>query len=264
MTTAREQQLGPITVLDESSSGTVTASGAKLTNVAGLVNTPVASTPGNSSFWVQSGSPTLPKFTNSSGSSITLGTGGGGTGSLAQTLANGNATDGYDIIMSAGDYITSTTDVVLDPDGYTLINGYSASVSEGTLAYKTFLGPIVDSVINLSIAETDSVDVILAANKRHSVTVMIYAVTSDGYEQSQLINVQARTNINSVVTSDFAIIRSVLRTIIQEDESDIDFTFSLTSSGLRLKLNVENESGLTMNAGVFAQLESWSTPSTPA
>src|SRR5690242_10760631 len=100
MVTLREGQISGITVLDEDESGTVDVSSADLENVGGIIHVPAASAPGNNSFWVQTGSPTLPRFTNSAGATITLGTGGGGSdvGSLSEVLDLGNSTDGYDII----------------------------------------------------------------------------------------------------------------------------------------------------------------------
>ena len=48
---------------------------------------------------------------------------GGGTASLGTTLAIGNATDGYDIVLSVGDALTSA-------DGYVNIHGH-LSVNNG-------------------------------------------------------------------------------------------------------------------------------------
>lgn len=72
MVIVRESQIGGITVLDESVTGTVDVTGAELINISGIIYDSVTSTPGNNSFWVQSGSPTLPKFTNSDGYTISL------------------------------------------------------------------------------------------------------------------------------------------------------------------------------------------------
>ena len=72
-----EQQLGPITILDEDSSGTVTASGANIIEVYGVIHDANGAAPttvaDEGAFWVENTDPTLPKFTDSDGITITLG-----------------------------------------------------------------------------------------------------------------------------------------------------------------------------------------------
>jgi len=77
MVQPKEGQLGSITVLDEDVGGIVTASDANIQDVSGVTHTALGSTPGNNSFWTDNTVPSLPKFTNSDGTTITLGSGTG-------------------------------------------------------------------------------------------------------------------------------------------------------------------------------------------
>jgi len=74
----REDQIRTITVLDAETSGSVDSNDALHTNLIGTTMTPQASSPGNNTFWVETGSPTTPYFTDSSGADIDLSGGGGG------------------------------------------------------------------------------------------------------------------------------------------------------------------------------------------
>ena len=75
MVQPRQEFLGPITVLDEDASGTVNATGAELVNVTVVLNS-LAVQPttgaGAGAFWVQDGTPTIARFTDSAGTTITL------------------------------------------------------------------------------------------------------------------------------------------------------------------------------------------------
>jgi len=75
MVQPRQEFLGPITVLDEDASGTVNATGAELVNVTVVLNS-LAAQPttgaGTGAFWVQNGTPTTARFTDSAGTTITL------------------------------------------------------------------------------------------------------------------------------------------------------------------------------------------------
>ena len=75
MVKAREDQLGPITVLDENGDGYVTATGAQISGVSAIVYDEVGTSPGNNAIWVDGygAGDSLPKFTNSAGTSFTLG-----------------------------------------------------------------------------------------------------------------------------------------------------------------------------------------------
>jgi len=78
MVQPKEGQLGPITILDEDAGGTVNASGANIQTVGGVTHVSEALPgPGNDSFWVEAGTPSLPKFTDSTGTTITIGSGNG-------------------------------------------------------------------------------------------------------------------------------------------------------------------------------------------
>lgn len=72
----REQFLGTITQLDKFQSGTVTAFGAEMDDVSGVVMGSRALQPATGvnkgSFWVLDDSPTIPKFTDSNGNTFTL------------------------------------------------------------------------------------------------------------------------------------------------------------------------------------------------
>lgn len=91
MVKIREEQVGGITVLDEDGEGSVTASGATLTEVSGVIHEPQVSSPGNNSYWIESGSPSLPKFTNSAGVSITLSDDSSDGYSLQESYEKGNS-----------------------------------------------------------------------------------------------------------------------------------------------------------------------------
>lgn len=131
----REGLLGSITVLDEDGHGTVTASGAEFVNVNGVVHAARGDAPttgaGTGAFWVQTGTPTLPKFTDSAGTTIDIGSGGGGE-TLAQTLAIGNVTGGNDLVLSVGDEITSPGDIILTPTGDIIFNGLTWPATDGS------------------------------------------------------------------------------------------------------------------------------------
>jgi hypothetical protein len=115
MVRVREQQLAGITILDSDGYGTVTASDATLRDVDGIVYTQRSSTPGNNSIWIDNNSPSQARFTNSAGSTIVLGSGGGsGGGSLFETLALGNSSDGYNIDLNDGSRLISS-------DGYVVV-----------------------------------------------------------------------------------------------------------------------------------------------
>jgi len=101
-----EDQLGPITVLNkDSSAGTIDATGTSISNIGGLLLTQLASEPGNDSIWIDNSGPTLLKFTDSAGDTITLGAGG----DLATTLGLGNTTDGLDIVLTESEITTADT-----------------------------------------------------------------------------------------------------------------------------------------------------------
>lgn len=98
MVEPRQEFLGAITLLDEDGTGTVDSNDANLTNTGYLILNERSGAPatgaGKGSFWVSNDSPTLPKFTDSAGTTITLGTGGGGgpTPPLDEVLDVGNET----------------------------------------------------------------------------------------------------------------------------------------------------------------------------
>ena len=77
MVQPKEGQLGTITILDEDSGGSVTATGANIQDVSGVTHTSLGGTPGNDSFWIETGAPSLPKFTDSDNITVTLGAGTG-------------------------------------------------------------------------------------------------------------------------------------------------------------------------------------------
>lgn len=81
MVKLREEQIGGITELDEDGTGIVTASSAEMQDVSGVVHDAITTQPTTGvsvgAFWVEDVSPTLPKFTDSDGNTITLGQGGG-------------------------------------------------------------------------------------------------------------------------------------------------------------------------------------------
>jgi len=101
MVQPREEQLGNITVLDEDNAGTVTTSGSNITDAGGVIHDELGGTPGNNSFWVENTSPSLPKFTDSAGSTITLG--GGGDGYSSDGPANRiQVSDGSEGFVAGG------------------------------------------------------------------------------------------------------------------------------------------------------------------
>ena len=85
MVRPRQEFLGPITVLDADGSGTVDATGAELVNLTVVLNS-LASQPttgaGTGAFWVEDGAPTIPRFTASDGTTVTLGSTGTDTNAI--------------------------------------------------------------------------------------------------------------------------------------------------------------------------------------
>ena len=85
MVQPRQEFLGPITVLDADGSGTVDATGAELVNLTVVLNS-LASQPttgaGTGAFWVEDGAPTIPRFTASDGTTVTLGSTGTDTNAI--------------------------------------------------------------------------------------------------------------------------------------------------------------------------------------
>lgn len=101
MVLPREEFLGNITNLDKDNEGIITCNSAFIQDVFGVLHTARASAPisyaaGNGIFWVEDTTPSLPKFTDSSGTTITLGA-SLATPTLGEVLAEGNTTDGYNI-----------------------------------------------------------------------------------------------------------------------------------------------------------------------
>ena len=94
MVLPREEFLGAITILDEDHDGYVYCSGADVIDLNYLIQNELPSPPwtgtndGYGSFWVEEGTPSVPKFTDSAGNTFTLGGGGG----LDQVLLIGNET----------------------------------------------------------------------------------------------------------------------------------------------------------------------------
>jgi hypothetical protein len=76
MVRPREEFLGSITLLDEDSTGSIDANNAEIQSVNGVLHNglTIAPTTGadKGAFWVEDGTPTLPKFTDSAGNTITL------------------------------------------------------------------------------------------------------------------------------------------------------------------------------------------------
>lgn len=85
MVKAREDQIGPITVLDEDGDGYVTATGALVSSVSGMVYDERGASPGNNSIWIEDTSPTLAKFTDSDGVDFTL---NGSINTLTESTVN--------------------------------------------------------------------------------------------------------------------------------------------------------------------------------
>lgn len=127
MVQINENQISGITELDEEGTGTVTTNGADLIDVAAVNHEAQASAPATGAdkgaFWVEDGSPTLPKFTNSAGLSITLG---------QSVTPPSVGQDGYVAIANGGDinYISASE------DGYVLTwsttnNAWEAAPASG-------------------------------------------------------------------------------------------------------------------------------------
>lgn len=100
MVKPREEFLGSITLLDEDGYGSINANEAEIVGVQAVVCTGKASAPttgvDKGAFWVQDGSPTQPKFTDSSGQTITIGEIPG----LPDVLSVDNTSGAYNIIMN--------------------------------------------------------------------------------------------------------------------------------------------------------------------
>jgi hypothetical protein len=76
----REEFLGNITNIDRDGEVIITCNSAVMRDVSGMLYTARASAPaiwatGNGIFWVENTNPSLPKFTDSDGTTITLGQG---------------------------------------------------------------------------------------------------------------------------------------------------------------------------------------------
>ncbi|MFA5759619.1 MAG: hypothetical protein WC942_09740 [Clostridia bacterium] len=124
MVKPREQFIGPITVLNNNTkisvADTINANLSNLIGVSSAVLEGVVSVnnPGSNkgTLWVSSESPTVLKFTDSSGNTITLGS-SGGVVTLENVLAQGNVTNGNDVQLTSGDSITGTA-LNISSDGY--------------------------------------------------------------------------------------------------------------------------------------------------
>jgi hypothetical protein len=102
MVQPREEFLGNITELDKFGEGTITCNSSVMRDVNGILHTarsgaPSGSAAGNGIFWVEDTTPSLPKFTNSAGTTITL-----GISSVTSVFTRTGA-----VTAQAGDYNTS-------------------------------------------------------------------------------------------------------------------------------------------------------------
>jgi len=177
MVLPREELLGAITILDEDGTGFVTASDAEIQDVSGVNHTARALSPGGDpttgaskgAFWVEDTGPTLPKFTDSAGTTITLGgnssdllfndssvagttisdalnnlfVGGGGDETLGVTLFLGNTSDGYDIVLTREEGILSsiTTAVAAgSPEPVQITGGTSTGATGGAITITSGAG----------------------------------------------------------------------------------------------------------------------------
>jgi hypothetical protein len=128
MVKPRQELLGNINNIDRDLSGTVTVNNADIQNSRSIIFTPRLSAPAVNSLWVETGVTTYLKYTDSTGSTITLGSGGGGSQTWAQTLALGASSSGYDPLISSGDFLffqkpdLSTISVSVDGYGKLIIN----------------------------------------------------------------------------------------------------------------------------------------------
>lgn len=121
-----EEQLGPITVLDEDAGGTVNATGATIDNIGGVSVNEVATIPGGvptageGKVWVRDDAPNVLIFTDDTGVDNVLGAGGE---DLAATLAIGNITGANNIVVTDTQMLTSDgtandgNNLIIEPAG---------------------------------------------------------------------------------------------------------------------------------------------------
>jgi hypothetical protein len=105
MVQPKEGQLGPITILDEDSEGIVVVSGADVTEVGSIIyearEDAPTTTVDTGAFWVENTDPTVPKFTNSDGVSLTLGVAGDiALHADTHEVGGSDELDGYNLVLS--------------------------------------------------------------------------------------------------------------------------------------------------------------------
>jgi hypothetical protein len=143
MVQPREEFLGNITELDKFGEGIITCNSSVMRDVNGILHTarsgaPSGSAAGNGIFWVEDTTPSLPKFTDSAGTTITL-----GISSVTSVFTRTGA-----VTAQAGDYNTSQITNSSSLTGVTLTAVLEALGSSDIANESTLTGATVTDALN--------------------------------------------------------------------------------------------------------------------